>query len=172
MHIIECEPDPAAEALRRREVDIAIEKAMGSAEPRGETRKALLAVVAELLDRARMRGTVRQDVTAGDVNMVICGLAAVIRNAAGRRVERGDVRLGRSTRGNLAGAWQAGSAKHRPMGQDPPLALLLGTVSPMPCGAGRPARRSLMWSWKTYRRSLFLYWWAVQELNSAHAFTL
>ncbi|GAA1773416.1 helix-turn-helix domain-containing protein [Nonomuraea bangladeshensis] len=60
-----------------------IEKAMGSAEPRGESREALLAVVAELIDQARVRGTVGQDVTAGDVNMVICGLAAVIRNAAG-----------------------------------------------------------------------------------------
>ncbi|MEW9554887.1 TetR/AcrR family transcriptional regulator [Nonomuraea sp. NPDC050783] len=56
---------------------------MGSAEPRGETREALLAVIAELIDRARARGAVGQDVTAGDVNMVICGLAAVIRNAAG-----------------------------------------------------------------------------------------
>ncbi|WP_049562136.1 TetR/AcrR family transcriptional regulator [Nonomuraea sp. SBT364] len=60
-----------------------IEKAMGSAEPRGETREALLTVVAELLGRARARGTVGQDVTAGDVNIVICGLAAVTRNAAG-----------------------------------------------------------------------------------------
>lgn len=60
-----------------------IEKVMGSAEPRGQTREALLAIVAELIDRARVRGTVGQDVTAGDVNMVICGLAAVIRNAAG-----------------------------------------------------------------------------------------
>jgi AcrR family transcriptional regulator len=60
-----------------------IEKAMGSTEPRDETREALLAIVAELIDRARARGTVGQDVTTGDVNMVICGLAAVIRNAAG-----------------------------------------------------------------------------------------
>lgn len=60
-----------------------IEKTMGSTEPRGETREALLAIVAELIDRARVRGTVGQDVTTGDVNMVVCGLAAVIRNAAG-----------------------------------------------------------------------------------------
>ncbi|WP_214414027.1 TetR/AcrR family transcriptional regulator [Sphaerisporangium fuscum] len=60
-----------------------IEKTMGSAEPRGETREALLAGVAELIDRARARGTVGQDVTTEDVNMVICGLAAVIRNGAG-----------------------------------------------------------------------------------------
>ncbi|AQZ62179.1 Transcriptional regulator, TetR family [[Actinomadura] parvosata subsp. kistnae] len=60
-----------------------IEKAMGSAEPQGETRDALLAVIAELLDQARAQGVAGQDVTAEDVNMIICGLAAVIRNAAG-----------------------------------------------------------------------------------------
>jgi AcrR family transcriptional regulator len=58
-----------------------IEQTMGSAEPRGQTRAALLAVIAELIDRAQ--GTIGQDVTAEDVNMVVCGLAAVIRNAAG-----------------------------------------------------------------------------------------
>lgn len=60
-----------------------IEKAMGSSESREETREALLAIAAELIDRARARGTVGQEVTTGDVNMIICGLAAVIRNAAG-----------------------------------------------------------------------------------------
>ncbi|MEV4457460.1 hypothetical protein [Microbispora sp. NPDC049633] len=60
-----------------------IEKTMGSNEPQGQTREALLAVAAELLDRAQEHGTVGQEVTIGDVNMVICGLAAVIRNAAG-----------------------------------------------------------------------------------------
>ncbi|OPG09990.1 TetR/AcrR family transcriptional regulator [Microbispora sp. GKU 823] len=60
-----------------------IEKAMGSGEPREETREALLAIAGELLDRAQAHGTVGREVTTGDVNMVICGLAAVIRNAAG-----------------------------------------------------------------------------------------
>ncbi|WP_432934202.1 TetR/AcrR family transcriptional regulator [Microbispora sp. CA-135349] len=60
-----------------------VEKAMGSSEPREETREALLAIAAELIDRARASGAVRQEVTTEDVNMVICGLAAVIRNAAG-----------------------------------------------------------------------------------------
>ncbi|MEV4217135.1 helix-turn-helix domain-containing protein [Nonomuraea sp. NPDC049725] len=60
-----------------------IERAMGSAEPRGETREELLAAIAELIGLARERGTVGPEVTAADVNMVICGLAAVIRNAAG-----------------------------------------------------------------------------------------
>ncbi|GLX04815.1 TetR/AcrR family transcriptional regulator [Microbispora sp. NBRC 16548] len=60
-----------------------IEKAMGSSEPREETREALLAIAAELIDRAQARGTVGHEVTTGDVNMIICGLAAVIRNAAG-----------------------------------------------------------------------------------------
>ncbi|WP_327087330.1 TetR/AcrR family transcriptional regulator [Nonomuraea sp. NBC_01738] len=60
-----------------------IEKSMGSTEPQGETREALLAVVAELTGRARDGGAVGRDVTTEDVNMVVCGLAAVIRNAAG-----------------------------------------------------------------------------------------
>ncbi|MDP4505317.1 hypothetical protein [Nonomuraea turcica] len=30
-----------------------------------------------------MLGTIRPDVTIADVNMIVCGLAAVIRNAAG-----------------------------------------------------------------------------------------
>ncbi|WP_327092559.1 hypothetical protein OIE66_18570 [Nonomuraea sp. NBC_01738] len=60
---------------------------MTSASERGGTqpsrRRARTAALAELIDRARVRGTVDQDVTAEDVNMVICGLVAVIRNAAG-----------------------------------------------------------------------------------------
>ncbi|MFI7230350.1 hypothetical protein ACIBO5_44675 [Nonomuraea angiospora] len=51
--------------------------------PQGEPRAKLHAVVGELIDAARTGGTVRPDVTAADVNMVVCGLAAVIRHSAG-----------------------------------------------------------------------------------------
>ncbi|RVX41886.1 TetR family transcriptional regulator [Nonomuraea polychroma] len=60
-----------------------IEKAMGSTEPRGETRAALLAVIAELIHRAQAGGVIRSDVTTEDVNMIVCGMAAVIRHSAG-----------------------------------------------------------------------------------------
>lgn len=60
-----------------------IEKAMGSSEPRGQAYEALLASMEELIDQARAHGAVGQGVTTGDLDMVICGLAAVIRNAAG-----------------------------------------------------------------------------------------
>jgi AcrR family transcriptional regulator len=60
-----------------------IEQAMGSTEPQGEPRAKLHAVVGELIDAARAGGTVRADVTAADVNTVVCGLAAVIRHSAG-----------------------------------------------------------------------------------------
>ncbi|MEV1170388.1 helix-turn-helix domain-containing protein [Nonomuraea sp. NPDC049784] len=60
-----------------------IEQAMGSTEPRGEARAALHGVIAELIDRARAGGVIRPDATTADVNMIVCGLAAVIRHSAG-----------------------------------------------------------------------------------------
>ncbi|MDF5751880.1 hypothetical protein [Spongiactinospora sp. TRM90649] len=60
-----------------------VEKAMGARGQGRETREALLAVAGGLVDRARAHGAIGEDVTTGDVNMVICGLAAVIRNGAG-----------------------------------------------------------------------------------------
>ncbi|MEU8360642.1 helix-turn-helix domain-containing protein [Nonomuraea sp. NPDC048882] len=66
-----------------RGISEAIEKVMGSAEPRGEPRKALLPLVAKLIDQARVSDRAGQNVTTADINIAICGLVAVIRNAAG-----------------------------------------------------------------------------------------
>ncbi|MEV4012604.1 hypothetical protein AB0J35_19055 [Nonomuraea angiospora] len=71
-----------------------IEQAMGSTEPQGEPRAKLHAVVGELIDAARAGGTVRADVTAADVNMVVCGLAAVIRHSAGDWRRFAEIALG------------------------------------------------------------------------------
>ncbi|MEU0572587.1 TetR family transcriptional regulator [Nonomuraea sp. NPDC005983] len=68
---------------RDRGMSEAIETAMGSTEPQGETRTALQAVAGELIERGQAEGVIRPDVTVADVNMIVCGLAAVIRNAAG-----------------------------------------------------------------------------------------
>jgi AcrR family transcriptional regulator len=61
----------------------AIEAAMGSTEPQGELRTALQAITGELIERAQTQGTIRSDATVSDVYMIVCGLAAVIRNNAG-----------------------------------------------------------------------------------------
>ncbi|MEU4575204.1 MULTISPECIES: TetR/AcrR family transcriptional regulator [Nonomuraea] len=61
----------------------AIESAMGSAEPSGDSRTALEGLAGTLLDRGRAAGSVRDDATVTDVYMIVCGLAAVIRTGSG-----------------------------------------------------------------------------------------
>jgi AcrR family transcriptional regulator len=72
----------------------AIETAMGSTEPRGETRTALLAAADELVGQAKAAGVIGAEVTAADLNMIVCGLAAVIRNGAGDRRRYIEIALG------------------------------------------------------------------------------
>lgn len=79
-----CFLDHIGEVLAQdRGLSEVIETAMGSTEPWGETRAALQAVVAELVERAQAGGAIRADATAADLYMLVCGLAAIIRNAAG-----------------------------------------------------------------------------------------
>lgn len=61
----------------------AIESAMGSSEPSGETRAALREAAGVLVERGRESGAVRADASVDDVYMVVCGLAAVIRTGSG-----------------------------------------------------------------------------------------
>ncbi|MFF4695780.1 TetR/AcrR family transcriptional regulator [Streptomyces chattanoogensis] len=66
-----------------RGLSASIEAAFGSAEPTGEGRAGAEDVAARLLARGKEEGTVRPDAEVGDVVMIVCGLAAVIRNDAG-----------------------------------------------------------------------------------------
>ncbi|MBN6052916.1 TetR/AcrR family transcriptional regulator [Nonomuraea sp. RK-328] len=60
-----------------------IEAVVGTTEPQGETGEALRDVARELVERGKAAGVFRADAATSDVNMIVCGLAAVIRNAAG-----------------------------------------------------------------------------------------
>ncbi|MEU9122408.1 helix-turn-helix domain-containing protein [Streptomyces sp. NPDC048506] len=66
-----------------RGLSASIEAAFGSSEPTGEGRAQAETVAGQLLARAKEEGTVREDVEVGDVVMIVCGLAAVIRHDAG-----------------------------------------------------------------------------------------
>jgi AcrR family transcriptional regulator len=66
-----------------RGLSVSIEAAFGSTGPVGAGRERAEAVAARLLARAKEQGAVRADVAVADVMMIVCGLAAVIRNDAG-----------------------------------------------------------------------------------------
>ncbi|WP_341483777.1 helix-turn-helix domain-containing protein [Streptomyces endophytica] len=66
-----------------RGLSASIEASFGSTEPTGEGRAQAEAVAGQLLARGKEEGTVRADAEVGDVVMIVCGLAAVIRNDAG-----------------------------------------------------------------------------------------
>src|SRR5205085_7097509 len=66
-----------------RGLSASIEAAFGSAEPVGEGRARAETIAAQLLARGKEEGTVRTDAEVGDVVMIVCGLAAVIRHDAG-----------------------------------------------------------------------------------------
>ncbi|MFI0786694.1 hypothetical protein ACH4Q6_14005 [Streptomyces lydicus] len=72
-------------ALAAVAVAVAVEAAFGSTEPTGEGRARARAegIAGQLLARAKEEGTVREDAEVGDVVMIVCGLAAVIRYDAG-----------------------------------------------------------------------------------------
>ncbi|GAA2304452.1 TetR/AcrR family transcriptional regulator [Nonomuraea roseoviolacea subsp. roseoviolacea] len=61
----------------------AIEAVVGTTEPQGRTGEALRDVARELVERGKAAGAFRADAAASDVNMIVCGLASVIRNEAG-----------------------------------------------------------------------------------------
>lgn len=75
---------------RERGLSAAIEAAMGSTEPAGETRATLENLAGTLIERAQRAGTLRADATVADVYMIVCGLAAVVRTGSGdwRRYNR------------------------------------------------------------------------------------
>ncbi|MFI6770934.1 TetR/AcrR family transcriptional regulator [Streptomyces sp. NPDC050355] len=66
-----------------RGLSASIEAAFGSTEPTGEGRTQAETVAGQLLARAKEEGAVRADAEVGDVVMIVCGLAAVIRHDAG-----------------------------------------------------------------------------------------
>ncbi|MFU9036785.1 MULTISPECIES: TetR/AcrR family transcriptional regulator [Streptomyces] len=66
-----------------RGLSASIEAAFGSTEPTGEGRAQAEAVAGQLLARGKDEGTVGADAEVGDVVMIVCGLAAVIRHDAG-----------------------------------------------------------------------------------------
>ncbi|AOP46075.1 TetR/AcrR family transcriptional regulator [Streptomyces lydicus] len=66
-----------------RGLSASIEAAFGSTEPTGEGRARAEDIASQLLARAKEEGTVREDAEVGDVVMIVCGLAAVIRYDAG-----------------------------------------------------------------------------------------
>ncbi|MFJ9853966.1 TetR/AcrR family transcriptional regulator [Streptomyces sp. NPDC101150] len=66
-----------------RGLSASIEAAFGSTEPTGEGRARAEGIAAQLLARGQEEGTVRADAEVADVVMIVCGLAAVIRNDAG-----------------------------------------------------------------------------------------
>lgn len=68
---------------RDRGLSGAIESAMGSGEPSGESRSALQEVAGTLVERGQEAGTIRADAGVEDVYMLVCGLAAVIRTGSG-----------------------------------------------------------------------------------------
>ncbi|MFI0226086.1 TetR/AcrR family transcriptional regulator [Streptomyces lydicus] len=66
-----------------RGLSASIEAAFGSTEPTGEGRARAEDIAGQLLARAKEEGAVREDAEVGDVVMIVCGLAAVIRYGAG-----------------------------------------------------------------------------------------
>lgn len=68
---------------RERGLSAAIEAAMGTTEPTGDTRSTLERLAADLVERGRKAETVRPDATVEDVYMIVCGLAAVVRTGSG-----------------------------------------------------------------------------------------
>ncbi|MCP2168725.1 TetR/AcrR family transcriptional regulator [Goodfellowiella coeruleoviolacea] len=60
-----------------------VEAAFGSTEPTGEVQAEGLRVAGDLLARAKAQGAVRADVEVTDLNMIACGLAAIIRTGSG-----------------------------------------------------------------------------------------
>ncbi|MFE9636282.1 TetR/AcrR family transcriptional regulator [Streptomyces sp. NPDC006463] len=57
--------------------------ALGTSAPGGETLAQLEDVVGTLIDQGRAAGTLREDLTVGDVYMLVGGLSAVIRTDSG-----------------------------------------------------------------------------------------
>ncbi|MEU7900659.1 helix-turn-helix domain-containing protein [Nonomuraea sp. NPDC049152] len=68
---------------RDRGLSGAIESAMGSTEPQGGTRVRFEKLAKTLIERCHAEGAVRRDAAAGDLYMIVCGLAAVIRTGSG-----------------------------------------------------------------------------------------
>ncbi|MCG5218597.1 TetR/AcrR family transcriptional regulator [Streptosporangium sp. KLBMP 9127] len=68
---------------RDRGLSGAIESAMGSNEPSGESRIALEKLAGTLIERGQAARAIRDDATVNDVYMIVCGLAAVIRTGSG-----------------------------------------------------------------------------------------
>lgn len=66
-----------------RGLSAAMEAATGSSAPRGETGAQLLAVASTLIERGRSAGTLRQDSTVADAQMIIHSLAAIVRYGSG-----------------------------------------------------------------------------------------
>ncbi|HVV10054.1 TetR/AcrR family transcriptional regulator [Amycolatopsis sp.] len=51
--------------------------------PTGAARAVLEEVVAELIERGKQAGALREDLTTADVYLIVCGLSAVIRTGSG-----------------------------------------------------------------------------------------
>ncbi|MFF3289902.1 TetR/AcrR family transcriptional regulator [Streptomyces sp. NPDC003023] len=66
-----------------RAVSGVIEAAFGGTAPRGEVGEALLAMGARLVERGREDGTLRADVTVGDLYMSVGAVAVLSRDAIG-----------------------------------------------------------------------------------------
>jgi AcrR family transcriptional regulator len=68
-----------------RGLSAAIQVARDTAEtePRGQARTGLQAAVAELIERDRAAGSVRSDLTVGDIYLIVGGLSATIRTGSG-----------------------------------------------------------------------------------------
>ncbi|MFT2014958.1 TetR family transcriptional regulator [Streptomyces sp. 796.1] len=66
-----------------RGLTASIEATLGSARPKGTAAERTEAIAAELIARARAQGTIRPDIEVIDLSMIVCGLAAVIRNGTG-----------------------------------------------------------------------------------------
>ncbi|QKW54363.1 helix-turn-helix transcriptional regulator [Streptomyces buecherae] len=66
-----------------RGLTASIEATLGSARPEGAAAERTEAIAAELIARARTQGTIRPDVEVADLSMIVCGLAAIIRNGTG-----------------------------------------------------------------------------------------
>lgn len=66
-----------------RGLTASIEATLGSARPAGAAAERTEAIAAELIARARAQRTIRPDVEVADLSMIVCGLAAIIRNGTG-----------------------------------------------------------------------------------------
>ncbi|MBB5933206.1 TetR/AcrR family transcriptional regulator [Streptomyces zagrosensis] len=66
-----------------RGLTASIEATLGSARPAGAAAERTEAIAAELIARARAQGVIRPDVEVADLSMIVCGLAAIIRNGTG-----------------------------------------------------------------------------------------